>query len=58
MFSKVKGGKVSYKLAETADKAKKLVTVGGLSEASAEGTVVCTYYIYMYYYAHLCIWHF
>jgi hypothetical protein len=38
MLAKVKSGKVSYKLAETADKAKTLVTVGGLSEASAEGT--------------------
>ena len=37
MLAKVKSGKVSYKLAETADKAKTLVTVGGLSEASAEG---------------------
>ena len=39
MLTKVKSGKVSYKLADTADKAKTLVTVGGLSEASAEGTV-------------------
>ena len=39
MLKKVKEGKVSYKLAETAEKAKTLVTVGGLSEASAEGTV-------------------
>ena len=37
MLASVKSGKVSYKLAETADKAKTLVTVGGLSEASAEG---------------------
>lgn len=39
MYSKVKSGKVSFKLADTAEKAKKLVTVGGLSEASAEGNV-------------------
>ena len=38
MFNKVKKGKVTFKLADTAEKAKKLVTVGGLSEASAEGT--------------------
>jgi len=38
MYSKVKKGKVTFKLADTAEKAKKLVTVGGLSEASAEGT--------------------
>ena len=38
MLKKVKDKKVTYKLAETAEKAKKLVTVGGLSEASAEGT--------------------
>lgn len=38
MFKKVKADKVSFKLADTAEKAKKLVTVGGLSEASAEGT--------------------
>ena len=40
MLAKVKSSKVSYKLAETADKAKTLVTVGGLSEASAEGMYV------------------
>ena len=50
MFSKVKSGKVSYKLADTAEKAKTLVTVGGLSEASAEGTrVVCVYRVTPYY---------
>lgn len=37
MYSKVKNNKVSFKLADTAEKAKTLVTVGGLSEASAEG---------------------
>lgn len=37
MIKKVKEGKTSYKLADTAEKAKKIVTVGGLSEASAEG---------------------
>lgn len=38
MLKKVKAGKTKYALADTAEKAKKLVTVGGLSEASAEGT--------------------
>ena len=52
MFAKVKSGKVSYKLADTAEKAKTLVTVGGLSEASAEGRPVlhnvhCLGYIYL-----------
>ena len=37
MYRKIKQGKVKYALADTADKAKKLVTVTGLSEASAEG---------------------
>ena len=40
MYKKVKGGKVSYKLADAAADAKKLVTVSGLSEASAEGVSV------------------
>lgn len=43
MFAKVRSGKTSFKLAETADKAKTLVTVGGLSEASAEGKGDDTY---------------
>ena len=38
MYSKVKEGQVKFGLAEQADKAKKLVVVGGLSEGSAEGT--------------------
>ena len=38
MYSKVKSEKKTFGLQKTADKAKKLVTVGGLSEASAEGT--------------------
>ena len=38
MYSKVKSGKQSFKLAEASDKAKKIVKVGGMSEASAEGT--------------------
>lgn len=38
MYSKAKQGKVTYQLQTTADQAKKLVTVQGLSEASAEGT--------------------
>ncbi len=38
MLKKVKSGKTKYALADTAEKAKKLVTVSGLSEASAEGT--------------------
>lgn len=37
MFRKVKKDKKSFGLHKTAEKAKKLVTVGGLSEASAEG---------------------
>ena len=38
MYKKVQEGKVKFGLAEQADKAKKLVKVGGLSEGSAEGT--------------------
>ncbi|KAL5480026.1 hypothetical protein EMCRGX_G023641 [Ephydatia muelleri] len=38
MYKKVRSSKKSFRLAETADKAKNLVTVKGLSEASAEGT--------------------
>ena len=38
MYDKVRKGKMSYGLQKTAEKAKKLVTVSGLSEASAEGT--------------------
>lgn len=38
MYKKIKSTKKTFKLADTADKAKKLVTVSGLSEASAEGT--------------------
>lgn len=38
MFSKVQGSKVKFGLADQVDKAKKLVTMGGLSEGSAEGT--------------------
>ena len=40
MLKKVRSGKVTFKLADTAEKAKKLVTVGGLSEASAEGRLM------------------
>ena len=38
MYRKVKASKKSFGLHSTAEKAKKLVTVSGLSEASAEGT--------------------
>lgn len=38
MLEKVRDSKIKFKLADTAEKAKRLVTVGGLSEASAEGT--------------------
>ena len=38
MFKKISSGKTKYALAQTAEKAKKLVTVAGMSEASAEGT--------------------
>ena len=38
MYSKVKSNKQSFKLAEASEKAKKIVKVGGISEASAEGT--------------------
>ena len=38
MYKKVRSSKKTFRLAETADKAKNLVTVKGLSEASAEGT--------------------
>ena len=38
MYKKVKKGKKTFGLQKTVEKAKKLVTVGGLSEASAEGT--------------------
>ena len=38
MYKKIRKGKTSYGLQKTAEKAKKLVTVSGLSEASAEGT--------------------
>ena len=38
MYRKVQSGKQTFGLQKTVDKAKKLVTVGGLSEASAEGT--------------------
>ena len=37
MYKKTKKGKTTFKLADTAKEAKKLVTVGGLSESSAEG---------------------
>lgn len=38
MYKKVQKGKVKFGLADQAEKAKKLVVVGGLSEGSAEGT--------------------
>ena len=38
MYKKIKGGKVSFGLADQAEKAKGLVVVGGVSEGSAEGT--------------------
>lgn len=38
MYEKVQQGKTKFGLADQADKAKKLVKVGGLSEGSAEGT--------------------
>ena len=38
MYKKVQKGKVKFGLADQAEKAKKLVKVGGLSEGSAEGT--------------------
>jgi hypothetical protein len=38
MYQKVQQGKVKFGLADQAEKAKKLVKVGGLSEGSAEGT--------------------
>ena len=38
MYEKVKSEKKGFKLAETADKAKNIITVGGMSTASAEGT--------------------
>ncbi len=37
MYKKVKAGKTKFALHNTTEDAKKLVTVGGLSEASAEG---------------------
>ena len=37
MYEKIKSSKVSFGLAAKAEQAKKLVQVGGLSEASAEG---------------------
>lgn len=42
MYKKVQSSKQTFGLQKTAEKAKKLVTVGGLSEASAEGTALCT----------------
>ena len=44
MYKKVKKGKKTFGLQKTVEKAKKLVTVGGLSEASAEGVVLFSYY--------------
>lgn len=38
MYSRVKSGKTTYKLAETSEKAKTIIKTGGLSAASAEGT--------------------
>ena len=38
MYQKVKSQKTSFGLQKTADKAKKLVALSGLSEASADGT--------------------
>ena len=38
MYEKVRSEKKGFKLAETADKARNIITVGGLSTASAEGT--------------------
>jgi len=38
MYEKIRSSKVSFALADKAKDAKKLVQVGGLSEASAEGT--------------------
>lgn len=38
MYEKIRSGKKSYKLADTAEKAKNIITVGGMSAASAEGT--------------------
>ena len=38
MYIKVKSGKTKFGLAETSEKAKKIVKTGGTSEASAEGT--------------------
>ncbi len=38
MYKKVQSNKQSFGLQKTAEKAKTLVTVKGLSEASAEGT--------------------
>nr|WAW84881.1 fimbrin 1 [Halisarca dujardinii] len=38
MYAKVKAGKQSFALQDTAEKAKKMIVVGGMSEASAEGT--------------------
>ena len=37
MYEKIRSSKVSFALADKAKEAKKLVQVGGLSEASAEG---------------------
>lgn len=38
MYEKIKKEKVSFVLADQAEKAKKLVVVSGMSEGSAEGT--------------------
>ena len=38
MYEKVRGEKKGFKLADTAEKAKNIITVGGMSAASAEGT--------------------
>ena len=42
MYKKAKKDEVSFELQKTATEAKKLVTVTGLSEASAEGTHTTT----------------
>ena len=45
MYKKVSSSKVKFGLADTAEKAKKLVKVEGLSEASAEGKDQYTLYV-------------
>ena len=48
MYAKVTSEKKTFGLQKTADKAKKLVQVGGLSEASAEGMTMPNGHTHVY----------